>query len=145
MEPGGSREDRRYSIAFQVWRLLSEDASVADDGCYSLVGENTFRDISLGEGGLVCEVPAPGEEVAVRPGDVVGFYVQHDGGGDRGIQIEETYSNEEVWFQQDPVVDAPANNPACAYQVGVNNTLQTFTNRAPILSVTVGKFDRADL
>lgn len=85
MQPGGAREEDFYSITFQVWRP-SEDPPV--NTCYSQVGNNTFNRITLGEGGLVCESPRVGEEIAVRPGDVVGFYGVHKKGGTRGIQFQ---------------------------------------------------------
>lgn len=134
VDPGG-QENGNYDIKFQV---LRPSENFANNGCYSLVGENTFYAIILGSGGLVCETPNPGDEILVRPGDVVGFHAVHNEGGTKGIQIQDTYTDESVWYQVDAI---PTGDPQCVYSVGYGNTrtLQTFTNHAPILSVTLGK------
>lgn len=136
MEPGGSRDNGRYDIAFQVWRPAE---NVSSSGCYDLVGENAFLGVDLGERGLVCEAPPAGEGISFRPGDVVGFRVDHKDEGDRGVQIQdgEGYSSEEVWYQEGAAM--PTGDPGCMYPVGEGRTLQTFTNHAPVLSVTVGQ------
>ena len=108
---------------------------MANNGCYHLVGENTFTDIILGQGGEVCEAPTTQQQIAVQPGDVVGFYQSHDNGGNRGIQIHEGYSRESVWYQVNP---QPLTNQQCTYSVGLDGILQTFTEHAPILAVTIG-------
>ena len=99
------------------------------------MGENTFRDIILGPGGEVCESPPPDEQIMVQPGDVVGFYQTHDNGGNRGIQIHQGYSQEKVWSQVDP---QPTGDQQCRFPVGPGRVLQSFTEHAPILSVTIG-------
>ena len=137
MEPGGGRDDNRYTITFQVWHP-SENASI--DGCYRLVGENTFHEIDLEDGGLVCESPELGTEIPVQPGDVVGFHIDHESGpGNRGIQLDDSYSTERVWFQENAT---PTGESGCMFPVGDGRTLRMFTNHAPILSVTLGEFEK---
>lgn len=134
MDPGGN-EDGLYDITFQVWRPSS-----LREGCYSLVGENPFYEIDLGSGGLVCQSPEAGEEVRVQPGDVVGFYVVHREGGERGIQIAEDYDNESVWYGVG--MDLQSKESWCLHTPGGGTgspSLQRFTNHAPILSITLGK------
>ena len=132
MEPGGGREDGLYDITFQVWR---PSGNVLSSGCYSLVGENAFSRIDLGEGGLVCEAPPAGSEIRVQPGDVVGFHVTHARGGDKGVQLDGSFDSEMVWYD----VDAqPSGDSQCVGSES-GRTLQSFTNHAPILSVSLGE------
>ena len=135
MEPGGGKEDGLYNITFQVWRPSGNEPS---SGCYSLVGENAFSRIDLGQGGLVCEMPPAGSEVRVQPGDMVGFHVTHAEGGDRGVQLDDSFDSEMVWYD---VGAQPSGDPQCMHSVGSGSgrTLQSFTSFAPILSVTLGE------
>ena len=139
VEPGGGREDGEYDITFQVWRPIGVSANQSD--CYQLVGENTFHHISVGGSGLVCEIPAVGDEIAVRPGDVVGFYTSHGSEGRRGVQIDDSYESESVWYGERL---APSGDSQCVGSTAGsdNDTLQLFTNHAPILSVTLGTLYR---
>lgn len=103
------------------------------EDCYRLVGENAFRDISLG---LVCESQETGDEIAVQPGDVVGFYISHESGGERGVQIDDGYESESVWYGERLM---PSGGSQYVGGTGRDDgSLQQFTNHAPILSVTLG-------
>ncbi len=135
MEPGGRAEDDQYDITFQVWRPSD---TVLSSGCYSLVGQNAFRGIDIGDGGLMCEPAPAGSEIRVQPGDVVGFHSTHADGGDRGVQLDDSVESERVWYARDA---QPSGDPQCVYSVGSQSgrILQSFTNHAPILSVTLGE------
>lgn len=122
-------EDGNYNIDFQVWRPNGTDR------CYKLVGNNSFSSIILGTGGLVCESAQLEEEIRVQPGDVVGLYVEHREGGNRGIQKDDTISRESVWYQEIP---KPSGGDLCVGQES-GRILQTFSDNAPILSVTISK------
>lgn len=63
---------KHYTIQFQVWRPSS---AVAVDGCYGLVGENSFEDITATSDGLVSQTPEPSSIIGVSPGDVIGYYM----------------------------------------------------------------------
>ena len=138
--------DRRigtYSITFQVWR---PSPTVNSDGCYHLVGENKFANISLiGNGGLVSETPEPFDIISTQPGDVVGFYAKSNKGNRDGIQLDDSFTGESVWFHRDTNSDPLEirGDPAvCPFPVGTqsNRTLQTFTTAAPILSVDMSEW-----
>ncbi len=123
VDPGG-REDGKYDITFQVWRP-SENVMSDGSGCYTLVDRNQFLNIDLGSGGLVDEAPSLSNQIQVQRGDIVGFHATHDD-GDGGIQLDDTYTSESVWYTQS------LDNSQCVSGMVSNNY-------APILEVTIGK------
>ena len=133
VQPGG--RGLQYSISFQVWRKSS---AMDDNGCYSMVGENRFPRIMLGEGGLVSETPEPSNIIAVQPGDVVGYYTLA-GNGNGGIQLDRSNSDDIVWYHKQNVSNCASDNcPNPGTQPEV--MLISSTNAAPVLSVSIGKW-----
>ena len=142
VEPGGRGQDGEYTIIFQVWR---PGLGVDVDGCYSLIGQDTYADIDLGGDGRVDRTLEPEGFLPVQPGDVVGYFMSREGRtGERdGIQLEpreEEDEGEEVWYQSDaePIV---IGSGSCLFSVGAadGRALRSFTNSAPVLSVDVGE------
>ena len=142
VDPGGVRADGEYTITFQVWR---PGEGVEVDGCYSLIGQDTYADIELDRDGLVDRTLEPEGFLPVQPGDVVGYFMSRVGRtGERdGIQLEprEEDEGEEVWYQSDAAVPLVLGSGLCLFSVGVEDgrTLMSFTNSAPILRVDVGE------
>ena len=108
---------------------------MSQSGCYSLVGENTFDEIP--PDGEVCLSPPVDQQVRVQPGDVVGFYQSADNERSQEVQVHTDYNEEEVWYQTNPRPAEPGSQ--CSLHVGRDGTLSTFTEHAPIISVSVGK------
>ena len=65
-----------YSIDFQVWRP-SPVVGADGEGCYSLVGHNTFPSVTFSAlDSISLSVMTPQQTmIAVRPGDVLGYFV----------------------------------------------------------------------
>ena len=146
VEPGGSRD--RYEIHFHVWRQTRE-------GCYSLVGANIPSELLDPEGNCVnYEVP-PRDQILVRPGDVMGFYVnrfrqrrrrgssssggtlQDSSGG--GIQLDSNWrpSVQTLTTSLGLTEGAAVNSELCSVQNG--GTLQLLSEGAPVMAADVGE------
>lgn len=125
------------------------------DGCYSLVGENTFHGLSVPYDGLVRGVPNESETITFSPGDVVGYYAysnsndsSNGGGGTGGLDegriiLDEGYTNETAWYHTNTKSDPlTSGSDPCFFAVGnqADKTLQSFTSAAPVLSLDIGKF-----
>lgn len=127
------------TFVFQVWR---PGPGVEMDGCYGLIGQDTYANLDFG-GGLVDRTLEPEGFLSVQPGDVVGARVSSRD----GIRSEqrEREKGEEVWYQGD-VEPFTAGTGSCQLTVGTegDRTLRSFTNSAPILSVDIGKL-KSDL
>lgn len=137
-----STTDDIYAIIFQVWR---PSPAVDTTGCYSLVGSNRFTALSL-DNDVAVVTPLPQERIQFQPGDVMGFYMESARGDGRGVVVvsdlrtqgDRGYETEQVWYATVPsIIINP--DPTCIYAVGLNRHLDTFTNVAPILSVSYGK------
>ena len=131
---GGGHNDGYYTITFQVWRPNSP-SPVNNDGCYTLVGDNLFRDIVLDSDRAVREAPSDNDRIEVQPGDVVGFYLTGTDREDNGIRFAEDYTQESVWYATSDVVEG--SNPSCIFPVGESRTLSSFTNLAPRITAAV--------
>ena len=111
------------------------------DGCYSLIGQDTYADIEFGFNGRVDRTLEPEGFLPVQPGDVVGYFMSRVGNIDErdGIQLEprEEDEGEEVWYQS----DAAVLGSGCPFAVGTEEgrTFMSFTNSAPVLRVDVGE------
>ena len=110
-------------------------------GCYRLVGENSYVDIQLVRG-LVNETAPPSNIITFQPGDVVGYYTSNKRRRQSGIQLDNSYINERVWYhinnETDPLITMGG---TCPYRIGseADRILRSFTNAGPILSVGIGK------
>ena len=134
--------DLQYTITFQVWRP-SED--VETDGCYSLVGSNTFSGVTVSQNGLVSGIPSESDMIQVAAGDVVGYYtiIQSISTGvelDEGrIKLDDSYHDEKVWYhtntEEDPLIHG---SEPCIFPIGTNGILNAFTTAAPILTLEIG-------
>jgi hypothetical protein len=104
-----------------------------------LVGENRFPQVTLSNGGLVSETPQPTNEIAVRPGDVLGYFVSSSvatSGQTEGIQMDPDSINNVVFFAD---LTGDTGPEACPVSVGSMGTLTSSINAAPVISVDIGK------
>ena len=114
------------------------------DGCYGLVGENTFTNITL-SGCLVSVTPEPTNIITVQPGDVVGFYaVVGNARSSDGIQLDTSFTGESVWYHRNTDNDPLTTRgeiSVCPFPAGSQSdkVLKSFTNAAPMLSVDLSK------
>ncbi len=122
-----------YDIYFEVWRPTNTD------GCYSLVGFNFVNNgvaanVHNVRSCIVIDVPE-NDQVIVEPGDVVGFYTDHDD-GTGGVELDEgaQFANLEVWYRfSEPDLEA---NALC---VGNGEDLPTLqTGGAPVITAVIG-------
>ncbi len=130
--------DDLYDIYFEVWRPTDTN------DCYSLVDSNFVNDgvaatVHNVRSCIVIDVPE-NDQVIVEPGDVVGFYTNHDG-GTGGVELDEgvQYTNLEVWYRSlsNPSQSELEANPLC---VGNGNNLPTLRpGGAPVITAVVGK------
>ena len=144
VHPAGSNHDEVYTLHLQVWR---PSPTVQTTGCYSLVGSNMFTSVPLANQVAVV-TPLPEDRFQFQPGDVLGFMLENTDGSDGGVvllrdspeQGDNGYETEEVWYADasNPVIG----NAQCPYPVGTGpgRVLNTFTNAAPVISVSYSKF-----
>ena len=143
LHPAGGNQQMVYTLDLQVWR---PSPTVETSGCYSLVGINRFTSISL-VNQVAMVTPLPQERIEFQPGDVLGFYTENPDGKDGGVVIlldsgeqgNNGYETEEVWYAD--TSNAIVGNRGCLYPVGSQpgRSLNTFTNAAPVISVSYGK------
>ena len=117
------------------------------DGCYSLVGSNTFSGVTVDQNGLVSGIPAEADMVYVAAGDTIGYYtiVESISTGaelDEGrIKLDDSYHDESVWYHtntdEDPLIHG---SEPCVFPIGANGNgiLNDFTASAPILTLAIG-------
>ena len=146
--PAGAMDDMMYTLNLQVWR---PSPTVEITGCYSLVGNNRFTSVSLSNRAAVI-TPLPQDRIQFQPGDVIGFYVENDRGGDlpRGVVVvddlnmqgDKQYKTEEVWHAD--ISNAIISDLDCPFPVGSPisgsfRVLTDFTNAAPVITVAYSK------
>lgn len=137
MQPGGvMHSDGVYTVHFQVWR------PTLSSGCYSMVGENRFPAITLSSGRLASESPDSSDRIAVKPGDVLGYFVFSSTTTPReneGIQMHPNFTTDAVFYAslgRDPLPLGPA---ACPVSVGPGGVLSLSVNAAPVVRVSISK------
>ena len=133
VESGGGRDNRRYTLNFQVWRPSPSSSSE-----YYLVGNNRFSAISLS--GNVAEVtPSPQDYIQFRPGDVLGIYVEEARVNDdnKGVVVltDSSFTSELVW--QASIATSQA--VGCPVSVGSSGDLNTMIRGAPVISIETGE------
>ena len=137
VDPANSGDQHMYILDLQVWR---PSPTVHTTGCYSLVGNNRFTSVLL-SGGVARVTPLPQNRIPFQPGDVLGFYVEStrvSNAGSRGVVIlNGGFQTEEVWYAN--IAHYTPSNPTCPYAVGPHRVLNTFTNGAPVISVSTSK------
>ena len=148
VHPAGGGDDGLYTLDLQVWRPAP---NVTSTGCYSLVGNNRFTSITL-MNQVAVVTPLPQNRIQFESGDVLGFFVEsaHERPDDRGVVIlsdrinrgDGGYETEEVWYadMSNPVIG----NAMCPFPVGSNRVLSSFTDAAPVISVSVSKSSRVN-
>ena len=120
--------------------------TVETTGCHSLVGNNW---LSLNSR-VAMATPLPQDRIQCQPGDVIGFYVENNHGGDRGVVVvndlimqgDRQYTSEEVWHAD--ISSGTFGNLECPYPVGSSipgslRVLTNFINVAPVISVAYSK------
>lgn len=142
---------RNYTIRLQVWK---PSQTVSSDGCYNLVGQNSFYDITAESGPIVTLEPS--DVITVFPGNVVGYYVYYtqsnseDPNIESVIKLNVNYSEESVWYhtntKEDPLFTSGSPD-TCLFAVGTepDRAIKSFTNAAPILSLNMSKSNHCDL
>ena len=140
VEPGGGRE--RYDIRFHIWRQTRE-------GCYSLVGSNVPSELLAPEGNCVKYDVPPGDQILVRPGDVIGFYVDRfhlrrkrgslDNPSGGGVQLDSNWmpSVQTLSTPLDLASGAVVDSELCSVESG--GILQLSSVGAPVIAVEVGE------
>ena len=142
--PSDSLSILNFTFSFQVWRQAS---GFETNGCYTLVGYNTFNKVGTFAEGLVRAVILEEDYITVNPGDVVGLYASgsNNTGGEAGprIRLDESYTNETIWYHVNtPSIPLTYGSNPCYFSTGKESdrTLRSLTNMAPVLSVNMGKW-----
>ena len=134
VQRGGGGE--RYDIDFQVLR----PSPVSDPGvdCYSLVGSNLIENGRPDGGCIVYDVPVE-EQFLVQPGDVVGFFSDHEDSGNNNDGVQVVESRQDVTVHYRPLDDLPATIPGnCMFIVGPGQIDLTIMG-APVITAEVGE------
>ena len=117
----------RHRIDLQVWRLKE-----GIQGAYTLVGTNSFNlQPEMGQR-LLYLMPNNGEQIAVQPGDVVGFYLENN------PAITDDYSVQYMDVIGITVHHKPANHSLDT--IMAYTLTEQHSNIAPVLTVEVGKY-----
>ena len=140
-------DEEPYTLDLQVWRPSPTVDDSTGTGCYSLVGNNRFTSIPL-RNLVALMIPSPQDYIQFQPGDVLGVYVEEAREDDDGVVVLTSYESydESTDFTSDPVVwyasIAPtmttSQNGDCPYSVGSNGVLDTLTQAAPVISISIG-------
>jgi hypothetical protein len=123
-----------YNIHFQVWR-----PSPTSSHCYHLVGENRFPETNVTSAPLWLS-PQSGDVIAVRPGDVLGYFVSSTRGPVAGIQTDRESINDVVYhtdLRGEPLVMGP---DTCPVSVGPEGMLNSSVNAAPVINAEIGEY-----
>ena len=150
LHPAGDNDNMEYNLDLQVWRPLT---TIQNNGCYSLVGSNTFSNIELGSDAVAVLTPSPSSSqtqdiIHFQPGDVIGFNVVRarnaDNNGvvvlfDRSMRGDRGYETEELWHAD--ISNGIIVNPMCPFPVGTEpgRVLNTLVRAAPVISVSYSK------
>ena len=125
-----------YSITFQVWRPA---ADVATTGCYSLVGQDLYRNI-VNAYGLVDRTVPSSTIISVQPGDVVGYFVSRNDNAIyyEGIILTNEDAGEQVWYSD---ANPRSLGGVCPFPVGnIEGAVLIYsTNKAPAFPIDIGE------
>ena len=130
----------QYLIRFQVWR---RDTRPDNAAVYFLVGQNSFssanrldlRFSSLFSSGVITLA----NQITVRPGDVVGYFLASSSRdtdqdvAEEGILLDSSYSDDIVWFR----TLFENNDTPKQLTIGEDGDLNRGVRAAPVLSVDV--------
>ena len=133
-----------FSFDFQVWR---PSPIVNETGCYSLVDNfaiiSTPIPVSPAIEHVARVTPLPQNQLRFQPGDVLGFYVESHGTGDKlsdnGVVLlnNGSHPSELVWFASIAITAQTSQSGSCPYPVGTTGVLNSLTRAAPVISISV--------
>ena len=129
VEPGGGRHDGVYTIRFQIWRPTGGNS-------FFKVGENRFFQVDLDPDSEINKTPMLAEQLQFQPGDVLGYYLEQTGGDNGGIQFDESFTQEELWYATGNSNLQNENQ----LNIGIGRDLSLSTSLGPIISVSYSKF-----
>ena len=136
-----------YTLDLQVWRPSPTVDNSTGTGCYSLVGNNRFTSISLSNEQAIV-TPSPQDYIQFQTGDVLGFYVEVARDDNDGVVVldDDSFTSELVWYASIVPSMATSQNGDCPYSVGSSGVLNTLTQAAPVISISIGiKFSFSNL
>ncbi len=140
VQSGGNVNNDRYDIWFEVYRPTPQGA----EGCYDFVGENYLENgipgLTLDHCVVLEDIP-PEEQISVEPGDVVGFYSEHEKNGngkdsDGGVQLDTDRMDVTVWYNSGPFA---VGGSSCRLRVGDEGSLNIQESRPPVITAQVCK------
>ena len=116
---------------------------MSEDGCYSLVGENSYSSITYSGGGTV-SVSIDPPYIVAQAEDVIGYYTNFRFDSNQGIQLEDHHHFERnlIWYLPFSTTDNIAqNNTNCPFPVssGSNRVLTSSKNAAPAIRIGTSK------
>ena len=128
--PGRNEE---YTLDFQVWRRSGGGQGTTGD--YDFVGSNLFSSISPAggsEGQIQRDVPVE-QQIQVRPGDVIGFYLRDERSDDNGVELHTNNPDVTVWF----ITTTAAVSTRIEVGSSASPGLHSSTVAAPVITATV--------
>ena len=137
-------DNTSFALDLQVWRPSPTVDDSTGTGCYSLVGNNRFISITV-SGGVAIVTPSPQDYILFQPGDVLGFYVEDAKSinfSTPGVVLRTSPSyltSEIVWFASLNHDATTSQNGGCPYSVGSDGVLNTLTQAAPVISISISK------
>ncbi len=129
VEPGDNGHTNAYSIKFQIWRPTSENSA-----SYIKIGENAFSPANLTDS-YIAATPSFYDQLDFLQGDVVGYYLEQDGGTNGGLQYNSSFNVEELWY-------ATGNSDLqneCLLEVGNGGDLSISASLGPIISISLSE------
>ena len=126
------RSFNRYTLDFQVWRRSGGGQGTT--GEYDFVGSNSFPSISPGNGGQILEPVPVEQQIQVRPGDVIGFYVRDEQDrDDNGVELHTNSRDVTVWF----ITTTAAVSTRIEVGSSASPGLHSSTTGAPVITAMV--------
>ncbi len=129
VDPGGGGHATAYSIKFQIWRPMGDNTFVK-------IGESSFPSLTLADASLIQEALTNSEQLDFLQGDVIGYYLEQDGGDIGGLQFDSSFNLEELWYATGNS-DLQNDN---LLEVGNAGDLSMSTNLGPIISISLGEY-----
>ena len=108
------------------------------------MGNNRFTSVSA-PSGITVVTPSPRDYIGFQSGDVLGFYVEDviSSAYSPGVVVlisPSQFTSESVWFASIAGTAKNSQNGDCPYSVGSNGVLNTLTQAAPVISISISKY-----
>ena len=140
LNPDRDKADQTFDFILQVWRPSPTQQIYS---CYSLVNDHRITSTVIRSVATVSVTAL--NQLQFEPGDVLGFYVESHGSGnksdgtgddDNGVVVlnNGSHTSELVWHGR--ITSLTSQSHSCPYPVGTSGLLSTSTRAAPVISIS---------